>query len=261
MPPCCQGTRLWSRNRVPSSMSPWAAQGPAFLAQLTTWGWALWRSPLSQTLGFLSSETQLGVHGGGCEVLELLPHPGSQWSLTVGRPGQGHHQSSHYSTHCNGTKAREPARLRPEWEGLAEALDTPPTSPPRPPSPRIRSRGIWLSTISLGKPVQSPSPDQEGLGVLRRVGALVGAALTLSEGLRTTILAASCPVLCLSSVSLFLSLPLSSSISLPTTSLPSLIPKLQPCHHSPRSIKWGTPGLKPAWLQCPCGLGAVTSVS
>ena len=61
-----------------------------------------------------------------------------------------------------------------EWEGLAEALDTPPTSLPRPPSCHIRSRGIWLSAISLGKPVQSPSPDQEGLGVLRRVGARGG---------------------------------------------------------------------------------------
>lgn len=174
MPPCCQGTRLWSRNRVPSSTSPWAGQGPARLAQLSTRGWAPRRSPLSQTLGFLSSETQLGVHRGGCEVLEPVPHPSSQWSLTLGRPGQGHHHSSHYSSHCNRTRAREPAGLRPEWEGLAEALDTPLTSPPRPPCPRIRFQGIWLSAISLGKPVQSPSPDQEGLGMLRRVGAQGG---------------------------------------------------------------------------------------
>ena len=98
-PPCCQGTRLQSRNRVPSSTSSWAGQGPACLAQLTTQGWAPRRSPLPQTLGFLSSETQLGVCGGGHEILEPVPHPGSQWSLTLGSSGQGHHRSTHYSSH------------------------------------------------------------------------------------------------------------------------------------------------------------------
>ena len=112
-PPCCQDTRLQRRNRVPSSASPWAGRGPACLAQLTTQGWAPRRSPLPQTLGFLSSETQLGMRRGGCEVLEPVPHPGSQWSLTLGSSGQGHHHSSHYSSHCNKTRAREPARLRP----------------------------------------------------------------------------------------------------------------------------------------------------
>ena len=100
-PPCCQGTRLQSRNKMPSSVSPWAWRGPTRLAQLTTQGWAPRRSPLPQSLGFLSSETQLGVCRGGCEVLEPVPHPSSLWTLTLESSGQGHHHSSHYSSHCN----------------------------------------------------------------------------------------------------------------------------------------------------------------